>query len=201
MLRPTSALDQRAWGAALSHPLSRSTDKGGASQPEFERDLHQGPHQACRTAAAIARRVSARRRAAPGNLSEGSPRSAIKSGTCFGSTPYRCRTSSGPDAREFAAARRVEDRCTRLRRAERNLDRRWRLQQRRLRAPQRRLRRRESRPLRTLGLWRSQTQRRRQIRAGHLAARSIPHRTRARSDRRETFRDASSARPSCPIQQ
>jgi len=29
-------------------------------------------------------------------LSEGSPLSAMKSGTWFGSTPYRCRTSSGP---------------------------------------------------------------------------------------------------------
>ena len=33
MLRPMSALDQRAWGAALSHSLSRSADKGGACQP------------------------------------------------------------------------------------------------------------------------------------------------------------------------
>jgi hypothetical protein len=50
MLRPMSALDQRAWGAALSHSLSRPADKGGAAQPEFERDLHQGLYQACRTA-------------------------------------------------------------------------------------------------------------------------------------------------------
>ena len=47
----------------------------------------------------------------------------------------------------------------------------------RLRAPQRRLRRRESRPLRTLGLSRSQTQRPRPTRAGHSTARSVPHRT------------------------
>ena len=33
---------------------------------------------------------------APGNLSEGSPRKAMKSGTCSGSTPYRSRTSAGP---------------------------------------------------------------------------------------------------------
>src|ERR1700722_7470774 len=33
---------------------------------------------------------------APGSLSEGSPRRAMKSGTCSGSTPYRSRTSAGP---------------------------------------------------------------------------------------------------------
>ena len=33
---------------------------------------------------------------APGSLSDGSPRSAMKSGTCLGSTPYRSRTSAGP---------------------------------------------------------------------------------------------------------
>ena len=35
-------------------------------------------------------------RGAPGILSEGSPRKAIKSGTWEGSTPYRARTSAGP---------------------------------------------------------------------------------------------------------
>ena len=38
MLRPMLAPDPRARAAALSHPLSRSADRGGASQPEFERD-------------------------------------------------------------------------------------------------------------------------------------------------------------------
>src|SRR5580693_7102454 len=60
MLRPMSALDLQARGAALSHPLSRSIDRGVASRPELERDLHQGGHQAFRTGAATERRASAR---------------------------------------------------------------------------------------------------------------------------------------------
>jgi hypothetical protein len=40
MLRPVSALNLQARGAALSHPLSRSIDRGVASRPELERDLH-----------------------------------------------------------------------------------------------------------------------------------------------------------------
>ena len=46
---PMSALDRQARATALSHPSSRSADKGGASPPEFERDRPQGPPQACRT--------------------------------------------------------------------------------------------------------------------------------------------------------
>ena len=42
---------------------------------------------------------------APGTLSEGSPRKAIKSGTFAGSTPYRARTSAGP-IRAISPARR-----------------------------------------------------------------------------------------------
>src|ERR1700722_10088242 len=60
MLSSMLALDRQARATSLSHPSSQSTDRGGAGQPGFERDPHQGPHQACRTAAAIAQRVSAR---------------------------------------------------------------------------------------------------------------------------------------------
>ena len=194
-----SVPDRRARATALLYPSSRSTDKGGASQPGSERDLLQGRHQAFRTAAATAQRVSAR----PGGARQFVRRVTAKRDKVrhlLWINAISLPNLFGPDAREFAAPRRVEDRRALLRRAERNLDRRWRLRQCRLRAPQRRLRQRESRPPRTLGLWHLQTQRRRRTRAGRLAARSIPHRTRARSDRRETFRDASSARPSYPIQ-
>ena len=43
MVRPMSVPDRRARAAALRPPSSRSTDRVGASQPEFERDRPQGP--------------------------------------------------------------------------------------------------------------------------------------------------------------
>ena len=46
---------------------------------------------------------------APGTLSEGSPRKAMKSGTCIGSTPYRARTSFGTYARHLARADWIEN--------------------------------------------------------------------------------------------
>ena len=90
----------------------------------------------------------------------------MKSGTCFGSTPYRCRTSR---ARCAHSPHRL---CV-ARRAGKHPDRRSPLGLRRLHAPQRRPRRRESRQLRTPALWRLQTRMRRQIQAVHPAARSI----------------------------
>src|SRR6202020_2115056 len=62
MLRPMSALDLQAWGAALSHPLSRQLKEAERSQPELRTNQHQGSHQAFRIAAAIALPVSARPR-------------------------------------------------------------------------------------------------------------------------------------------
>jgi hypothetical protein len=47
-LRPMSASGRRARAAALTHPWSRSTERGGASQPVIKRDRPRGPHQACR---------------------------------------------------------------------------------------------------------------------------------------------------------
>ena len=74
------------------------------------------------------------------------------------------------------------------RRAEKHPDRRSRLRRCRLHAPRPQPPPRESRPPHTLGLWRSQIRRRRQIHAAHSAARLIHRRTFARSDRRETVR-------------
>ena len=87
MRRPMSAPGRRERAAALTHPWWRSTGRAGASSLGWGSDRHQGRPPASRSAAASQQRPLARLLQPLGSLSEGSPRSAMKSGTCFGSTP------------------------------------------------------------------------------------------------------------------
>jgi hypothetical protein len=104
------ALDRQAMATALSHPSSRSTDRGGASQSEFERDLHQDTIK--RVASPQLLRGAFRPDA--GRAGQFVRRVAAESDKVRHllwidaiSLPHLL----GPDTREFGAPRRVPDSC------------------------------------------------------------------------------------------
>ena len=112
MLTPMSVPDRRARASSPSRPSSRSADKGGASQPEFERDLHQGP---------IKRAVPPQQLRGAFWPDPGRARQFVRRITAERNevrhlvwiNAISLPDLFGPDAREFATPRRVEDRRAR----------------------------------------------------------------------------------------
>jgi hypothetical protein len=95
MLSCMLAADRGARARVLSHPSSQLSERAQHLSLSLKETCIKEP---IKRAVPPQQLGSALRPdpAAPGNLSEESPLSAMKSGTWFASTPYRCRTSSGP---------------------------------------------------------------------------------------------------------
>ena len=84
---PTPGLLLRGEEGGRRRPSSRFAGRASSPPPPRRSGRRRAPPRASRTARAARRPSSARCRARPGSLSDGSPRSAIRSGTCSGSTP------------------------------------------------------------------------------------------------------------------
>ena len=84
---PRRAPGRPAAARAPRRPSSRCGGRAAAPRPLPRTGPPRAPRRGCRTAPAATAAVLAPTPRAPGILSDGSPRSAMKSGTCVGSTP------------------------------------------------------------------------------------------------------------------